>query len=82
MSETIRIGKKSKSKYISSVLYAFNHSHNQVTISALGSQISKALDVSEKVVEILENVEENNTKQFQKGESHGIKIKLEREEGD
>lgn len=76
MSEEIRIGKKSKSKYISSCLFAFNDGHQSVTISALGGQVSKAFDVAEKLCEITDDIAEAKTTQFEKDGLLGVRIEV------
>lgn len=75
MSEEIRIGKKSKSKYVSSCLFAFNDGYKSVIVAGLGGQVSKAFDVAEKVCEVVD-AEEVNTEQFEADGLLGVRIEV------
>lgn len=80
MSQEVRVGKKSKSEYVSSCLYAFDNSDdNEVVVAGLGGQLSKALDVAEDVEEI-KNVTQTEKESFRKDGLTGIRITLEKEE--
>ena len=79
MAKEIRIGKKSKNKYVQACLYSFDNNESPVVVAALGSQISKAFDVAERVGKTLENVEEIDTETFEKDNLQGVRITLEGE---
>lgn len=75
LSQEIKVGKKPKSKYIHACLFAFDNGHDAVTIAGLGSQISKAFDVAEKVCEILD-VSEADVNQFEHDGLLGVRIEV------
>jgi len=77
--EEIRIGKKSKGKYISSVLFGFQEGHSKVVVSALGTRVSKAYEVTDQVTQLLRDVELANSESFEVDGKTGARITLEKE---
>lgn len=77
MTKEIRIGKKSKGAYVSAVLYAFNNGQNSVVVAGLGGQVSKTVDVADKVENMMDVVQMGN-EQFLKDQLLGVRITLEK----
>lgn len=72
--EEIKIGNKPKNEYVSACLFSFNNGHNKIMISGLGKQVSKAFDISERLCEVLENVREVETEQFEVDDLVGVRV--------
>lgn len=81
MSEIIRIGSKSKGRYLSAIVHAFKHGHESVTISGLGTRVSKSFDIADQAVNSIEEIENANTETFEKDGKIGVKIKLKNSNG-
>ncbi|KXA90264.1 hypothetical protein AKJ62_01280 [candidate division MSBL1 archaeon SCGC-AAA259D14] len=77
--EEIRIGQKSKGKYLSAVFYAFQNNHSRVVVSGLGKKVSKAFDVCEEVTNLLKDVHSSKSESFEVDGKTGVRITLEKE---